>query len=124
MDGVRRRPRIRVDAPHRASLRSRSAASGIVERTPVHLRRSLEVTCGAGSDPLPNRGQLQEVVMAAQGIVAVVGSRQLPSSFASHVSSLVGFFVERGLLGRRPFSKKYYILVISGLRESVIVPLG
>ena len=34
--------------------------------------------------------------MAARGIVAVVGSRQLPSSFASHVSSLVGFFVERG----------------------------
>jgi hypothetical protein len=34
--------------------------------------------------------------MAARGIVAVVGSRQLPSSFASHVSSVVGFFVERG----------------------------
>src|SRR5207247_182840 len=37
-----------------------------------------------------------EVIMAARGIVAVVGSRQLPSSFASHVSSLVGFFVELG----------------------------
>ena len=34
--------------------------------------------------------------MAARGIVAVVGSRQLPSSFALHVSSVVGFFVERG----------------------------
>ena len=34
--------------------------------------------------------------MAARGIVAVVGSRQLPSSFTSHVSSVVGFFVERG----------------------------
>jgi hypothetical protein len=34
--------------------------------------------------------------MGARGIVAVVGSRQLPSSFASHVSSVVGFFVERG----------------------------
>ena len=34
--------------------------------------------------------------MAVRGIVAIVGSRQLPSSFASHVSSLVGFFVERG----------------------------
>ncbi len=34
--------------------------------------------------------------MAARGIVAVVGSRQLPSSFASHVQSVVGHFVERG----------------------------
>jgi hypothetical protein len=34
--------------------------------------------------------------MAVRGIVAVVGSRQLPSSFASHVTSVVGFFVERG----------------------------
>src|SRR5439155_18055776 len=30
------------------------------------------------------------------GVVAVVGSRQLPSSFASDVRSVVGFFVERG----------------------------
>jgi hypothetical protein len=34
--------------------------------------------------------------MAARGIVAVVGSRQLPSSFASHVQSVVAHFVERG----------------------------
>ncbi len=34
--------------------------------------------------------------MAARGIVAVVGSRQLPSSFASEVASVVGHFVERG----------------------------
>jgi hypothetical protein len=34
--------------------------------------------------------------MAARGVVAVVGSRQLPSSFASHVQSVVSFFIERG----------------------------
>ncbi len=34
--------------------------------------------------------------MPARGVVAVVGSRQLPSSFASQVQSVVGFFVGRG----------------------------
>ena len=58
---MRRRPRMRVHVPQRARLRSRSAASGIVERTLVHLRRSLEVTCGAGSD-VADREFLEVVV--------------------------------------------------------------
>src|ERR1700694_3302652 len=71
---------------------------------PKELWKGPPSTCGASwkspagraHTPSPNRGHQQEVVMAARGVVAVVGARQWPWSFASHVQSVVGFFVGRG----------------------------
>ncbi len=79
-----RRPR---DAERRSALARasdeppRALSGGEVERPTVHLGRFVEVSCGAGGQPLPDRGHhFQEVAHGSAGFVGVVGSRELPQA--------------------------------------------
>src|SRR5262249_47458148 len=92
-----RRPTIRVRVPQPCAA---STSGG----GPPELWRGPPSTCGGSWRSPAGRAATRfrteannrRGVIGARGGVAVVGARELPSSFASQVGSVVGLFIERG----------------------------